>query len=98
MQGGYIGICSSTVDAHVTAFGLERGLWSDPAVQVLQGLPGVSLQWGAWGGSGMAAEEGPLLSRLARLGMGAIQPVQGLHTLQTVVQGTARMAVPPMEI
>ncbi len=54
---------------------------------ILQGLPGVSLQWGAWGGSGMATQEGPLLSRLARLGMGAIQPVQGLQTLQHVLQG-----------
>lgn len=73
-----------------------RGLWSEPGMSFLQGLPGVSLQWGAWGGLGMAAEEGPLLVRLARLGMGAIQPVQGLHTLQTVVQGAARMALPLM--
>jgi len=54
----------------------------------MQGLPGVSLQWGAWGGMGMAAQEGPLLARLARLGMGAIQPVQGLTTLQRFLQGT----------
>ena len=33
-----------------------------------------------------------MLSRLARLGMGAIQPVQGLHTLQHVIQGAARKA------
>lgn len=48
----------------------------------------MSLQWGAWGGSGMAAQEGPLLARLARLGMGAIRPVQGLAALQNAVQGT----------
>ena len=35
----------------------------------------------------MAAQEGPLLARLARLGMGAIQPVQGLTTLQCCLQG-----------
>ena len=59
-------------------------------VLLLQGLPGVSLQWGAWGGLGMAAQEGPLLARLARLGMGAIQPVQGLTTLQRCLQGINR--------
>lgn len=37
----------------------------------------------------MAAQEGPLLARLARLGMGAIQPVQGLRTLQYITQGAA---------
>ena len=47
----------------------------------------MSLQWGAWAGSGMAAQEGPLLSRLARLGMGAIDPAQGLTALQAAMQG-----------
>ena len=66
-------------------------------VNIFQGLPGVSLQWGAWGGLGMATQEGPLLSRLARLGMGALQPVQGLATLQHVIQGAPRMALSPVK-
>ena len=34
----------------------------------------------------MAAAEGPVLARLARLGLGAIQPSQGLTALQRVLQ------------
>ena len=34
----------------------------------------------------MAAQEGPLLARLARLGMGAIDPAQGLTALQAALQ------------
>ncbi len=50
-------------------------------------MPVVSLQWGAWGRSGMAAQDAPLLARLARLGIGAIQPVHGLAALWLVIQG-----------
>ena len=50
-----------------------------------QGIAEVSLQWGAWAGSGMAAQEGPLLARLARLGMGAVDPAQGLTALQAAL-------------
>lgn len=53
---------------------------------LIQGLGAASLQWGAWGGSGMAAGEGPVLARLARLGLGAIQPSHGLTVLQRVLQ------------
>ena len=47
----------------------------------------MSLQWGAWAGSGMAAQDGPLLARLARLGMGALDPTQGLTALQAAMRG-----------
>ena len=83
--------------AHITAAVRGNGRHFELAVTFLQGLPGVSLQWGAWGGSGMAAQDGPLLARLARLGMGAIQPVQGLRTLQHIVQGAARIRLSPMK-
>ena len=39
----------------------------------------------------MAAAEGPVLARLARLGLGAVQPRQGLTALQRVLQS---MTVP----
>ena len=60
----------------------------------MQGLGASSLQWGAWGGSGMAAAEGPVLARLARLGLGAVQPEQGLTALQRVLHSmtVARVA------
>ena len=58
----------------------------------------MSLQWGAWAGSGMAAQEGALLSRLARLGMGAIQPIQGLQTLQHCIQGTKLLYIASVDV
>ena len=45
-----------------------------------------SMQWGAWGGGGMASN--PVLkARLERVGMGQIQPVAGLQALQTSLLG-----------
>ena len=52
---------------------------------VPQGIASVSLQWGPWAGSGMAAAEGPVLARLARLGLGAVQPQQGITALQRIL-------------
>ena len=46
----------------------------------LQGLAAVALQWGAWGGGGMAAEAGQA-ARLARSGMGLLPPGSGLAAL-----------------
>ena len=46
-----------------------------------QGLASTSVQWGAWGGDtgGMAAIAGAnTLSRLDRIGVGALSPEQGL--------------------
>ena len=50
-----------------------------------QGLPAMSLQWGAWAGSGMAASDVQLVAALARAGMGAVTPQQGLHVLSGVL-------------
>ena len=81
--------CSTRVDPMCTLFTsvqhwdtIQALLWHGS-----QGIAEVSLQWGAWAGSGMAAQEGPLLARLARLGMGAVDPAQGLTALQAAMQG-----------
>ena len=45
------------------------------------GLPANSVGWGAWGGSGMAAQDPALLARLRRQGFGAVDPQEGLAVL-----------------
>jgi len=45
------------------------------------GQPTVSVQWGAWAGGGMAANDASTAARVARLGMSLIQPQQGLQAL-----------------
>ena len=59
-----------------------------------QGSPAVSMQWGAWGGTGMAASDTRLLAALARAGMGAVLPPQGLAALSGVLTAlqSSRMA------
>ena len=51
----------------------------------VQGQDAVSIQWGAWGGTGMAATEPNLLQKLAAKGYGAIQPPDGLALLGSVI-------------
>ena len=51
----------------------------------MQGLAATSVQWGAWGGGGMAASDAALLARLARVGMGAIRPTHGLAALGAIL-------------
>ena len=48
------------------------------------GLPGCSVQWGAWGGGGMAAETG-IEARMQRMGIGVLSPAQGLAGLAAVL-------------
>ena len=45
------------------------------------GCTACSLQWGAWGGSGMAVQTPQLLARLQKQGLGAVHPGQGLAVL-----------------
>lgn len=49
-----------------------------------QGLTSVSVNWGAWAGSGMAAGAG--LARMERLGFGAIPPAAGAAALGSVLR------------
>ena len=57
-------------------------------LQCLQGLAVHSMQWGAWGGGGMASNS-VMKARLERVGMGLVPPVTGLHSLQTILNGLA---------
>ena len=56
-------------------------------VDASQGMPTVSVQWGAWAGSGMAASDARLVAALARAGMGAVTARQGLLALSNVLSG-----------
>lgn len=47
----------------------------------------MSVAWGAWQGAGMAAHDSRILSRLGRVGLGAIRPHQGLAALQQAMTG-----------
>ncbi|PRW57893.1 type I polyketide synthase [Chlorella sorokiniana] len=47
-----------------------------------QGLAATSIAWGAWGGAGMAAASPAVATRLARVGVAAIQPLAGLAALE----------------
>lgn len=51
-----------------------------------QGLPALSIAWGAWSEIGAAANP-DLLQRLAQQGMGSIPPTQGLATLAALLHG-----------
>jgi hypothetical protein len=49
------------------------------------GLPCVSVQYGAWAGSGMAGRDAQTAARAARLGIGLLQPEQALTALSQAV-------------
>lgn len=58
-----------------------------------QGAPAMSIQWGAWGGGGMAGEP-VLAARLARAGMGALPPPAGLAALAGALAGLSATRTP----
>lgn len=43
------------------------------------------MQWGAWGGSGMAVRTPGFMERMARLGLGIVAPYVGITVLQQVL-------------
>jgi hypothetical protein len=57
------------------------------------GTPATALQYGAWGGSGMAVADPGLAARLKRAGMGLLGQADGLAALGRVLLGSA--AAPP---
>ncbi|KAK9803996.1 hypothetical protein WJX72_011444 [[Myrmecia] bisecta] len=57
-----------------------------------KGLAGSSVQWGAWGGSGMAVRVPGFMERMARMGLGIVQPAVGLGVLAQLLQGAWRPA------
>jgi len=50
------------------------------------GCPGSSVQWGAWGGAGMAVQVTGFMERMARMGLGILLPPIGLAALSHVLQ------------
>ena len=62
------------------------------------GLPGLSINWGPWAASGMAAELGSRNKRrIADLGLGFIAPEQGLQVLaQLLTTGVVQVGVVPV--
>ncbi|MGQ3195996.1 MAG: SDR family NAD(P)-dependent oxidoreductase [Hydrogenophaga sp.] len=62
-----------------------------------RGLPGLSINWGAWTEVGAAADR-QLAQRLAAQGIGALTPPQGLLAFERLLaQGEAQAAVLPIE-
>jgi NADP-dependent 3-hydroxy acid dehydrogenase YdfG len=62
-----------------------------------RGEAAVSVQWGAWAGAGMAANDAQTAARVERTGMGLLAPAAGLAALAGVLaglQGSAGGAVP----
>ena len=55
------------------------------------GVCATAVQWGAWAGGGMAAENAAVARKVARLGMAMLQPVAGLAALERLL----RACVPP---
>jgi len=63
-----------------------------------QGLPALSVNWGAWESAGMAGEA--VRSRMAARGVGAIEPAAGLRLLARLLRAdlaSARIGVVPVD-
>jgi 8-amino-7-oxononanoate synthase len=59
------------------------------------GLPGLSVNWAPWAGGGMATDD---RDRLARFGIGAIEPEQGLEIFALLLQqNAAQVGVLPVD-
>ncbi|HEX4448761.1 MAG TPA: SDR family NAD(P)-dependent oxidoreductase, partial [Polyangiaceae bacterium] len=62
-----------------------------------RGLPGLSINWGAWTEVGAAADRG-ITERLASQGLGALTPEQGRKALERVLgEAGAQVAVLPVD-
>ena len=67
----------------------------------LQGLAGLSIQWGAWAEGGMAAANAATAKAVERLGMGMIAPDQGVGAIQALLlllHSTAAQSVAPLSL
>ena len=62
-----------------------------------EGRAGVSsIQWGGWAGGGMASGDASTIARLARMGMGLIEPKLGLAALAGVLQSASAVRSVPL--
>ena len=57
----------------------------------LQGVAALSVNWGAWAGSGMAEKAG--VERMERLGFGALRPAAGKPALSHIMVALSCCAV-----
>lgn len=66
----------------------------------MQGCPATSMQWGAWGGTGMAVVHN-LLPRIVQSGLGVLTPARGVAALEALLSMphrlTAQLVVSPFE-
>ncbi len=51
----------------------------------LQGVSGLSIQWGAWAEGGMASANAATARAIERLGMGMVTPAQGIGAMQSLL-------------
>lgn len=58
-----------------------------------QGMATLSVNWGAWAGSGMAAAAG--IARMERLGFGAVPAAAGALAIGAVLRAVAAGVAPP---
>lgn len=84
------------------AAGLLVGLWQDnrlfaycPIVSKAHassraGISGSAVQWGAWHGVGMVAQNAAVLARMRRGGIGTVSPAAGLAALEQLLCGPSR--------
>lgn len=62
-----------------------------------RGLPGLSINWGAWTDVGAAVDRG-VAERIEAMGLGAVTPAQGLQALERLLgQDRAQVAVLPAD-
>jgi acyl carrier protein len=69
----------------------------DAAAQRAQqaGTTASSMQWGAWAGAGMAANDAGTAARVERTGMALLPPQQGLSVLEGMLAPAQQLTVPP---
>lgn len=53
------------------------------------GLPAVSLQFGAWAGSGMASQHASTALRMERMGLPLLAPAAAIQALESAVRGVS---------
>ncbi len=58
-----------------------------------QGVSALSVNWGAWAGSGMAEKAD--IERMERQGFGTLQPAAGVAAMARMLSGLATAAIGP---
>ena len=64
----------------------------------LEGAPALSVNWGPWGGAGMASElDGRRRQQFEAMGLGTISPEQGAATLERLVGAGGQVVAMPVD-